>query len=74
MRATGSKGDAELITREVSMSPVIEVRQRIQFRSSVPLPQDLLESLPDVTNVIHRGGVDSNVEAADDQSHAAATT
>jgi hypothetical protein len=53
------------------MSPVIEVRQlhkrygdtvavteqRIQFRPSVPLPQNLLESLPDVTDVIYRGDV-----------------
>ena len=31
--------------------------QRIQFRPSVPLPAGLLESLPDVTHVIHRGDV-----------------
>ena len=29
----------------------------IQFRPSVPLPSGLLESLPDVTHVIHRGDV-----------------
>ena len=37
------------------MSPVIE--QRIQFCPSVPLPEGLLESLPDVRNVIYRGDV-----------------
>jgi ABC-2 type transport system ATP-binding protein len=34
-----------------------ESGQRIQFRPSVPLPGGLLESLPDVTHVIHRGDV-----------------
>ena len=34
-----------------------ETGQRIQFRPSVPLPDGLLESLPDVTHVIHRGDV-----------------
>ena len=35
----------------------VETEQRIQFRPSVPLPSGLLESLPDVTHVIHRGDV-----------------
>ena len=34
-----------------------ETEQRIRFRPSVPLPGGLLESLPDVTHVIHRGDV-----------------
>ena len=33
------------------------LEQRIQFRPSVPLPDGLLDHLPDVTNVIHRGDV-----------------
>jgi ABC-2 type transport system ATP-binding protein len=35
----------------------VEGEQRIQFRPSVPLPAGLLDSLPDVTSVIHRGDV-----------------
>jgi ABC-2 type transport system ATP-binding protein len=35
----------------------VETEQRIQFRPSVPLPEGLLESLPDVSHVIHRGDV-----------------
>ena len=34
-----------------------ETEQRIQFRPSAPLPQNLLESLPEVSHVIHRGDV-----------------
>lgn len=37
------------------MSPEIEVR--IRFRPSVPLPDGLLDHLPDVNHVIHRGDV-----------------
>jgi ABC-2 type transport system ATP-binding protein len=35
----------------------VETGQRIQFRPSVPLDDGLLEALPDVTSVIHRGDV-----------------
>ena len=35
----------------------VETEQRIQFRPSVPLDDGLLDSLPDVTSVIHRGDV-----------------
>ena len=35
----------------------VETGQRIQFRPSVPLDHGLLESLPEVTSVIHRGDV-----------------
>jgi ABC-2 type transport system ATP-binding protein len=34
-----------------------ETEQRIQFRPSVPLDDGLLNALPDVTSVIHRGDV-----------------
>jgi len=37
------------------MAEEAETEQRIHFRPSVPLPAGLLESLPDVTHVIHRG-------------------
>src|ERR1700683_4034089 len=40
-----------------SLAEGVETEQRIQFRPSVPLPQHLLESLPDVTSVIYRGDV-----------------
>jgi hypothetical protein len=35
----------------------VKTERRIQFRPSVPLPQHLLASLPDVTSVIYRGDV-----------------
>ena len=35
----------------------VETEQRIQFRPSVPLDDRLLEALPDVSSVIHRGDV-----------------
>jgi len=35
----------------------VETEQRIQFRPSVPLDDALLASLPEVTNVLHRGEV-----------------
>jgi ABC-2 type transport system ATP-binding protein len=35
----------------------VEVEQRIQFRPSAPLDDQLLTSLPDVTSIIHRGDV-----------------
>jgi ABC-2 type transport system ATP-binding protein len=35
----------------------VDTEQRIQFRPSVPLDHRLLESLPEVTSVIHRGDV-----------------
>jgi ABC-2 type transport system ATP-binding protein len=40
-----------------ALAEEVETEQRIQFRPSVPLPAGLLESLPDVTHVIHRGDV-----------------
>ena len=117
-------GDTVAIDTPANLADRVDTEQRIQFRPSVPLPDGLLESLPDVRHVIHRGdvvvvtgssnvlnavtsvlarnqivagqlrvdqanledafltltgcsqilplGVDSEVEALDDQSHAAA--
>jgi ABC-2 type transport system ATP-binding protein len=45
------------IDTPANLAERVETEQRIQFRPSVPLPDHLLESLPDVTNVIHRGDV-----------------
>jgi ABC-type Fe3+/spermidine/putrescine transport system ATPase subunit len=45
------------IDTPASLAEGVETEQRIQFRPSVPLAEGLLESLPDVTNVIHRGDV-----------------
>jgi hypothetical protein len=45
------------IDTPADLAEEVETEQRIQFRPSVPLPQNLLESLPDVTNVIYRGDV-----------------
>jgi len=50
-------GRVVAIDTPANLADGVECEQRIQFRPSVPLPQDLLESLPDVTNVIHRGDV-----------------
>ena len=52
MRAPGRRCDHEPMASEEA-----ETEQRIRFRPSVPLPGGLLESLPDVTHVIHRGDV-----------------
>jgi ABC-2 type transport system ATP-binding protein len=50
-------GRVVAIDTPANLADGVETEQRIQFRPSAPLPQDLLESLPDVTNVIYRGDV-----------------
>jgi ABC-2 type transport system ATP-binding protein len=50
-------GRVVAIDTPANLADEVETEQRIQFRPSVPLPQHLLESLPDVTNVIYRGDV-----------------
>ena len=50
-------GRVVAIDTPANLAEGVETEQRIQFRPSVPLPRDLLESLPDVTNVIYRGDV-----------------
>jgi ABC-2 type transport system ATP-binding protein len=50
-------GRVVAIDTPANLAEEVETEQRIQFRPSVPLPQTLLESLPDVTNVIYRGDV-----------------
>ena len=50
-------GRVVAIDTPANLADRVETEQRIQFRPSVPLPASLLESLPDVTNVIYRGDV-----------------
>jgi ABC-2 type transport system ATP-binding protein len=50
-------GRVVAIDTPANLAEGVETEQRIQFRPSVPLPQNLLEDLPDVTDVIHRGDV-----------------
>jgi ABC-2 type transport system ATP-binding protein len=50
-------GRVVAIDTPANLAEGVETGQRIQFRPSVPLPDQLLESLPDVTDVIHRGDV-----------------
>ena len=50
-------GRVVAIDTPANLAEGVETEQRIQFRPSVPLPHNLLESLPDVTSVIHRGDV-----------------
>jgi len=50
-------GRVVAIDTPANLADEVETEQRIQFRPSVPLPQNLLEDLPDVTDVIHRGDV-----------------
>jgi ABC-2 type transport system ATP-binding protein len=50
-------GRVVAIDTPANLAERVETEQRIQFRPSVPLPPSLLESLPDVTNVIYRGDV-----------------
>ena len=50
-------GRVVAIDTPANLADGVDTEQRIQFRPSVPLPQNLLESLPDVTHVIHRGDV-----------------
>jgi ABC-2 type transport system ATP-binding protein len=48
-------GRVVAIDTPAALAEGVETEQRIQFCPSLPLPQNLLESLPDVTSVIHRG-------------------
>jgi ABC-2 type transport system ATP-binding protein len=50
-------GRVVAIDTPANLAEGVETEQRIQFRPSVPLPHNLLEDLPDVTDVIHRGDV-----------------
>jgi ABC-2 type transport system ATP-binding protein len=50
-------GRVVAIDTPANLAEGVQSEQRIQFRPSVPLPDQLLESLPDVTNVIYRGDV-----------------
>jgi ABC-2 type transport system ATP-binding protein len=50
-------GRVVAIDTPANLADGVETEQRIQFRPSAPLPDHLLESLPDVTNVIYRGDV-----------------
>jgi ABC-2 type transport system ATP-binding protein len=50
-------GRVVAIDTPANLADGVETEQRIQFRPSVPLPRNLLESLPDVTSVIYRGDV-----------------
>jgi ABC-2 type transport system ATP-binding protein len=50
-------GRVVAIDTPANLADGVETEQRIQFRPSVPLPENLLESLPDVSHVIHRGDV-----------------
>ncbi len=50
-------GRVVAIDTPANLADGVDTEQRIQFRPSVPLPNHLLESLPDVTNVIYRGDV-----------------
>ena len=51
------KGRIVALDTPAALAERVETEQRIQFRPSVPLPDGLLENLPDVTGVIHRGDV-----------------
>src|SRR5579859_2390393 len=50
-------GQVVAIDTPANLAEGVDTEQRIQFRPSVPLPENLLESLPEVTHVIHRGDV-----------------
>jgi ABC-2 type transport system ATP-binding protein len=50
-------GRVVAIDTPANLADGVETEQRIQFRPSVPLPPNLLEDLPDVSHVIHRGDV-----------------
>jgi ABC-2 type transport system ATP-binding protein len=50
-------GRVVAIDTPANLAEGVETEQRIQFRPSVPLPHNLLEDLPDVSDVIHRGDV-----------------
>ena len=50
-------GRVVAIDTPANLADGVGSEQRIHFRPSVPLPDGLLENLPDVSNVIHRGDV-----------------
>ena len=50
-------GQVVALDTPAALAERVETEQRIQFRPSVPVDDGLLESLPEVTNVIHRGDV-----------------
>jgi len=50
-------GRVVAIDTPANLAEGVRSEQRIRFRPSVPLPDQLLESLPDVTDVIYRGDV-----------------
>jgi len=50
-------GRAVAVDTPAALAEQVQSEQRIQFRPSVPLDDDLLTSLPDVTSVIRRGDV-----------------
>src|SRR5579859_751342 len=50
-------GRVVAIDTPANLAEGVQTGKRIQFRPSVPLPDNLLESLPDVTDVIYRGDV-----------------
>lgn len=50
-------GRVVVLDTPAALAEGVEAEQRIQFRPSVPLPEGLLENLPDVTSVIYRGDV-----------------
>jgi len=50
-------GRVVAIDTPAALAERVETEQRIQFRPSAPLAEGLLEHLPDVTSVIHRGDV-----------------
>jgi len=50
-------GQVVALDTPAALAERVETEQRIQFRPSVPLDDRLLEGLPEVTGVIHRGDV-----------------
>jgi ABC-2 type transport system ATP-binding protein len=50
-------GQIVALDTPAALAERVETEQRIQFRPSVPVDDSLLASLPEVTNVIHRGDV-----------------
>ena len=50
-------GRVVVVDTPAALAERVETEQRIQFRPSVPLDDALLASLPEVTNVLHRGEV-----------------
>jgi ABC-2 type transport system ATP-binding protein len=50
-------GRVVAIDTPANLADGVGSEQRIHFRPSVPLPDGLLDHLPDVSNVIHRGDV-----------------